>query len=325
MPDRVLAILTETGPAGLTGASREGLGLAATAAEVLGGDYEAAIFAAPGSEPITEAIERGAARVFALGERPAGAEAALAAAVEAVSASEARVVVFNRGPLVLDLVPRLAARLGGGCVMGVTEVRAADGDVCAVAAVFGGAARAIYAFKGDGPRVISAAAGAAEAPERTAGRTAEVIAIQVSPAAERIRVVEPVRAAEGPRLEDARVVVSGGRGLRGAENYALIRELAEAMGGMPGASRAIVDDAWATPAQQVGLTGKIVTPQVYIAAGISGASQHMAGCANSKTLIAINTDPEAPIFRYAHFGVVENCLEVLPELIRLAKARTSGG
>jgi electron transfer flavoprotein alpha subunit len=142
---------------------------------------------------------------------------------------------------------------------------------------------------------------------------------------ERVRIVEPAKPPEGPRLEDAPVVVSGGRGIKDAANYRLIEELAEALGGMPGASRAIVDDSWATPAQQVGLTGKIVTPQVYFAVGISGASQHMAGCSNAKMLVAINTDRDAPIFRYAHYGIVDNCLDVLPELIRLAKERAAAG
>jgi electron transfer flavoprotein alpha subunit len=320
----VLAIITESAAGGLNGAGREALGLAADAAARLGASYDAAIISPDAAAAATEAGERGAARVFTVGTSGTGSDDLVAAAAEAVSAAAPRVVVVNRGPHVLDLVPRLAARLGGGCVMGVTELRVVDGDVQAVAAVYGGAARAVFRLTGEGPRVVSVAPGAAEAPERVGGRTAETVALVAPPPSNRVRVIEPLRAPEGPRLEDARIVVSGGRGLKASDNYGLIRELAAALGGMPGASRAIVDDAWANPAEQVGLTGKIVTPQVYLAIGISGASQHMAGCSNARTLLAINTDPDAPIFRYAHYGVVENCLEMLPELIRLANEGAKG-
>jgi electron transfer flavoprotein alpha subunit len=322
MPERVLVILTETSESGLTGAGREALGFGLSAADA-GSDV--AVFAAADSPAAVEAQERGAARVFALGGSiPQTSAGLITAAAAAASASSANLVVVNRGGPVLDLVPRLAARLGGGSVLGVTGLRRVDGELRAVAAVYGGAARAVYRFKGGGVKVVSLAPGAAEPPPRLAGRTAEVVSLTVPADVDNgVRVVEPLRPPEGARLEDARVVVSGGRGLKDSENYGLIRELAAALGGLPGASRAIVDDAWAKPAEQVGLTGKIVTPQVYIAAGISGASQHMAGCSNSRLLVAINTDPDAPIFRYAHLGIVDNCLDVLPELIRLARERAA--
>ena len=121
---------------------------------------------------------------------------------------------------------------------------------------------------------------------------------------------------EGPRIEDADIIVAGGRGLGAPENFRLVQELAAALGGMAGASRPIVDDGWAEPARQVGLTGKITRPSLYIAVGISGASQHMVGCAAAKTLVAINRDPDAAIFRYARYGIVGDCLEILPALIR---------
>jgi len=139
-----------------------------------------------------------------------------------------------------------------------------------------------------------------------------------------VRIITPASRPEGARLEDAQVVVSGGRGLRDRENYSLIRELAASLSGMPGASRAIVDDGWAKPAEQVGLTGAIVSPDLYFAIGVSGASQHMAGCSNSRVLVAINTDPDAPIFRYATYGIVGDCLDILPELIRQAKQLAGG-
>jgi electron transfer flavoprotein alpha subunit len=132
---------------------------------------------------------------------------------------------------------------------------------------------------------------------------------------ERIRVIEPAHT-EGPRLEDATVIVAGGRGLGTAANFRLVEELAEAVGGMAAASRPIVDDGWVDPSRQVGLTGKIVRPVLYIAVGVSGASQHMAGCSAAKTIVAINRDADAAIFRHAKYGVVGDCVEFVPELIR---------
>ena len=240
-----------------------------------------------------------------------------------MSASGTSSVIVARGPNALELAPRLGARLGGGCVMGVSEFRTDGANVEAVASVFGGAARAVYRMSAT-PRVVSLAPGVATAPEREAGRTAETVAVDVAPPADARVTVEEPAALTGPRLEDAKIVVSGGRGLQQGDNFGLIRELAEALGGLPGASRAIVDDGWAPAEEQVGLTGKIVSPDLYIAAGISGASQHMVGCSTARVLVGINTDGDAPIFRYARYGITGDCLEVLPELIRLARERAAG-
>ncbi|MBT4520501.1 MAG: electron transfer flavoprotein subunit alpha/FixB family protein [Halieaceae bacterium] len=144
------------------------------------------------------------------------------------------------------------------------------------------------------------------------------ISIHLDAIEERFKVTSRP-SAEGPRLEDADIIVSGGRGLGSADNYALIRELASELGGLPGASRVIVDEGWVDSSHQVGLTGKITRPGLYLAAGISGASQHMAGCSAAKTIVAINKDQDASIYRYARYGIVADCLEVLPELIKAAK------
>ncbi len=322
MAETVLVVMTEVGSDGSMGSpSLEAAGLGAALAESRGSSWTALV-ATPVPAPLErEAAERGAAGVYSVRvspDRPAGDQ--ILGAVDAVAAArDVNAIVVNRGSHVLDVAPRAAARLGGGCVMGVTELREHEGELRVVASIYGGAARGVYRFTAGGPPVLSPAPGAAEPPGRLEGREAPVETL-TGAAEGPVSVVEPLREPEGPRLEDSPVVVSGGRGIKKAENYALIEGLASALGGLAGASRAIVDDSWATPSQQVGLTGKVVTPRLYVAAGISGASQHMAGCSNSKVLVAINTDPEAPIFRYAHFGVVDDCLEVLPELIRLARS-----
>jgi electron transfer flavoprotein alpha subunit len=130
--------------------------------------------------------------------------------------------------------------------------------------------------------------------------------------------------AEGIRLEDADVVVSGGRGLGGPEAFTLIEELAKALGAAVGASRAVCDLGWRPVSEQVGLTGKVVSPTLYIAIAISGASQHMAGCSGSKNIVAINKDPDANIFKASRFGIVDDFAKVLPPLIEAMKKEKGG-
>ena len=143
----------------------------------------------------------------------------------------------------------------------------------------------------------------------------------LDPASFRTSLVEHVEdATEGIRLEDATVVVSGGRGIGGAEGFELLKELARVLGGAVGASRAPVDNGWVPSNLQVGLTGTVVSPNVYLAVGISGAAQHMAGCSSAKTIIAINRDPEAPIFQRAPFGAVADWREILPPLIEKCRS-----
>jgi len=214
------------------------------------------------------------------------------------------------------IAPRLAGRLNATVLMNALELKVAGGALLVTASAYGGDTRAVYELPGDRLQVIAMMPNATT-PEPAPGDTPiiEDVAVDLSAVNERIRLIERT-AEEGPRLEDAQIIVSGGRGLGSADNFALVEELAQALGGMAAASRPIVDDGWAESSRQIGLTDKIARPSLYIAAGISGASQHMAGCGAAKTIVAINSDPDAPIFRYARYGIVGDCLEVLSELTR---------
>jgi electron transfer flavoprotein alpha subunit len=231
-------------------------------------------------------------------------------------------LIFSQAPDTRLVAPRLAGRLGAGVVMNGVDVAASpDGGLEATASAYGGDTQVVYELAGAPFYVVALATSALAAEPAEGGPTSpecRSVGLDVSGVRERIRMVERARA-EGPRLEEADIIVSGGRGLGSPENYKLIEQLAEALGGLAGASRPIVDEGWVDSARQVGLTGKITRPALYLAAGISGASQHMAGCSAAKTIVAINRDPDAAIFRYCRYGLVGDCLEILPELIRAAK------
>ncbi len=222
------------------------------------------------------------------------------------------------------VAPRLAGRLGAGVVMNGVSIEAAGGGRLRVtASAYGGDTRVVYELTGAACYVVAVSPNAVQPEARASGvsvPTVRDVRVELGGIEERIKVVTRSRA-EGPRLEHAQIIVAGGRGLGGPENFRLVEELAAALGGLAGASRPIVDDGWVEPSRQIGLTGKITRPALYIGAGISGASQHMVGCAAAKTIVAINRDADAAIFRHARYGIVGDCLEVLPELTRAAKAK----
>ena len=209
-------------------------------------------------------------------------------------------------------------RLETGVVTNCEELRIArdTGEVEAICSVFGGAAVSTYRFDEARPCVVSMRPGVAQPlslPEDGRGETIQVRP-DLSGILRRSEILERT-APLGPRLEETEVIVAGGKGLSSPKNFQFIQELADVLEGMPAASRAIVDLGWATPAQQVGLTGKVVTPNLYIAVGISGASQHMVGCSSARHIVAINTDQDAPIFQHARYGVVADCVEFMPAFI----------
>jgi electron transfer flavoprotein alpha subunit len=217
-----------------------------------------------------------------------------------------------------EIAGRLAARIGSGLLVDVVELK--DGAV-GVHSIFGGAFTVEAVVTGDTP-VITVRPGAIEA--EPAGGAGEVVNVEVPAQAEnatKITSRQPAVAGDRPELTEATVVVSGGRGVGSAENFSVVEELADSLGAAVGASRAAVDSGYYPGQFQVGQTGKTVSPQLYIALGISGAIQHRAGMQTSKTIIAVNKDEEAPIFEIADLGIVGDLFKVAPQLTEAVKAR----
>jgi electron transfer flavoprotein alpha subunit len=234
-------------------------------------------------------------------------------------ATKPRLVLLNQTFDSRLIAPRLAGRLGGSVLMNALNLHLEGDATLVTASAYGGDTQAVYRMTGPSPHIVAVMPNAAqaEAASQPTNPIVEEFAVDTV-AKERIRVVTPAKS-EGARLEDAQVIVAGGRGLGSPANFRLVEELAAAVGGMPAASRPLVDDGWTEAARQVGLTGRITRPSLYIALGISGASQHMAGCSAAKTIVAVNRDPDAAIFRYAKYGIVGDCLELIPELIKAVR------
>ena len=293
-----------------------------------GEDVSVAIPSGGGDEAISsEAIALGADRVYMIRD-PLLAEPSLDARVAAIEAAcrqvEPSTVLVGRTPAGRDLGPRLAFRLGVGMAQDCVriELDEATQRVKATRPVYGGNAVARMIFKDTNPQIVVLRAKVYEPLEPDSGRRGEVVAMQANldPSVVKARLVETVnREAEGVRLEDAPIVVGGGRGLGGPEPFEMLEDLAKLLGGAVGASRAVCDAGWLDHSYQIGLTGKTITPGLYITVGISGASQHMAGCSGAKSLVAINRDSDANIFKEAAFGVVGDWKKVLPSFIETVR------
>ena len=222
-----------------------------------------------------------------------------------------------------DIAGRLSVALDVPVITNVTDLVERDGALAGVEPIFGGSQDVYTKFTGSGVGVFLVRPKSFAAEESGGGAASvEALAVPDTGAAGAAKVVNRhVEERTGPQLDAAAVVVAGGRGLGEAANYQLIEDLAKALNAAPGASRAIVDAGWVPYSYQVGQTGKVVKPTVYIAAGISGATQHLVGMKGSKNIIAINKDPEAPIFSVADLGIVGDVHKVMPQLIEALKAR----
>ena len=251
--------------------------------------------------------------------RPYTAAATIAAARAAIEACRPSVVLFAHTLETREWVPRLAAMLDTGLVMDCTALAAENGDLVVSKPVYGGGVMAQYVVRG-APRLVTVRTGVFEARAGAASADVKKIAV-AEPAAGRVALIDETKAqAEGGvRLKDAKTIVSGGRGIGGPDNWHYIEEAAASIGAAVGCSRPVADSGWVSSAHQVGLSGTAVKPDLYIAVGISGAVQHLAGISNSSTVVAINLDGDADMFTRANYGVVGDYKEVLPGFVERAK------
>jgi len=300
-----------------------------TAARGFGGVVEVVTWG-PSSESTATVLGRyGAAKVYDvgdIGEALPGPKVAAAIASQVSGGNRPDAVLIGATHDGRDIAARLSVRLDLPVLTNVVGITASGGRLTSDHSIFGGSTllRAEFTDAIPGLFVVQPKSFVAEPAEPAGQRSVEIVAIEVpeTGATNAARIVarhEEERS--GPELDEAAVVVAGGRGLGSPGNFALITELAQLLKGAPGASRAIVDAGWVPYALQIGQTGKTVKPMVYIACGISGAAQHMVGMKAAQKIIAINKDREAPIFTIADLGVVGDATKVVPKLIEAIKAR----
>jgi electron transfer flavoprotein alpha subunit len=300
----------DKGAQGLAGAGRR-------LADELGGSLRALVIG-EGAESVAGEVARVADAVLVADQTELAEyqpETCLTALAQVCGELRPRAVLLGNDTYSQEVAPRLAYRLGGSAAGDSVEVRAAGDRVRVTRQVYGGKAQAVLELKRAPAVVWLRARSFTPAPARDVACEVTRAALDVQPDT-RTRVVERRREESGEaRLEEARVIVSGGRGIGGPEPFETeLKPLAELLGAQLAASRAACDAGWVPPTWQVGQTGKKVTPELYLAIAITGASQHMAGISEAKTIAAINTDPDAPIFKHCRFGIVEDYRKVVPLL-----------
>lgn len=294
-----------------------------------GGAVHALVLGAPGIAARTEALGRYGADVVVVAEHPGlerySPEVFAATAAARLEAGAYRAAFFPASAEGRDLAPRVAARLGLGLASDVISVDVQNDAVLAQHPAYAGKVIVTLRLTG-APAILSLRPGALPAAEHPRVARIEAAAPAADPASARVVVTELAQqAAAKLDLGEAAVIVSGGRGLRAAEHFRLVEDLAAAFGNAAvGATRAVTDDGWRPATDQIGQTGRVVSPDLYVAVGISGAIQHLAGMRTAKTIVAINKDRDAPIFKIADYGIVGDLFEVVPRLTdEVRKARSS--
>lgn len=307
--------------------SRELLGKGRSLADALGGPLAALVIGDSAGKLAERAIAFGADTVYVVAA-PALAtyttDGYVAAARAAVEKAQPAIILAGSSFQMRDFGASLAADLSAGLAVDATDITISGGQISAIRPTHGGNVVNTYNFAAGSPVVVLARKQSfAEAAEQ-AGRAGAVEQVALPGVEIRTKVNEVAPKSGAVNLTDAAIIVTGGRGLGNKDNYyKLIPPLAEVFGGAYGASRAVVDDGWVPYEHQVGQTGKTVSPKLYVACGVSGAIQHLAGMRTSRNIVAINKDPEAPIFRVATFGLVGDVNEVLPLLTDELKSRLS--
>lgn len=254
------------------------------------------------------------------------AETYVPVAAEILSNLDFKVILSPASVDGKDLSARLAARLGAGLATDCTELKVEGGSLRAKRPMYAGKAFGWYEWSdGSYPQMVSCRPNVMDCLAPDTSKKAEVERVKVEVAEGNETQVVNIEKDAGGKLDltEAEIIVSGGRGMKGSENFAMLEELAKLVGAAVGASRSAVDSGWRPHADQVGQTGKVVTPNLYIACGISGAIQHLAGMSSSKYIVAVNKDPEAPIFSKADYGVVEDLFQFMPAFIEEVKTLKS--
>ena len=294
-------------------------------ADALGQELTTVLLGSDVKEKAAELAKYGADKVIVASDprlEPYTTDAYVAVISELVKAGDPSVLILGASVQGKDLGARLAARLNVGMAQDCTVFAIEDGNLVVTRPIYAGKAYAKLTYENSFPQMATARPNVMSVGEPDESRTAEIVdaAFSLEDDALKTKVFEVTKDVGGKvDLTEADKIVSGGRGMKGPENYKILEDLADLIGGSVGASRSAVDAGWRPHADQVGQTGKVVSPTLYVACGISGAIQHLAGMSTSKVIVAINKDPDAPIFQKTDYGVVADLFDVVPALTEEVK------